>query len=129
MKKLLSRFSIVALTLLFMAEASSEVLVREFKGSGNKTTAYFDVKGPWIVDWRVSSDFPKDMGLQVDLLQGRNDLYVGKIITTKWIGNGVKMFEEGGKFSFKVGSSFSNWTLRVIELSKEEAATYTPKAE
>jgi hypothetical protein len=37
------------------------------------------------------------------------------------------LFDEGGRYHFEVNSSLANWTLRVIELTKQEAATFKPK--
>jgi hypothetical protein len=53
--------------------------------------------------------------------------YVGKIITTKYVDNGVRLFNEGGSFVLKVDSSLASWTLRVEQLTRQEAETYMPK--
>ena len=41
----------------------------------------------------------------------------------------VYLFNEGGKYRLKVTSNLLNWTLRVEQLTREEAETYTPKGE
>jgi len=102
-------------------------LIREFKGSDSKTTTDFEVEAPWIVDWRTTGDYPGTMALQVNLVSSPSGEYLGKIVSTKWVDNGVKLFNEGGRFRFQVNSSLINWTLRVEQLSRQEAAAYTPK--
>jgi len=67
------------------------------------------------------------MAVEVNLVRSPGGEYVGKIVSTKWIGNGVKLFNEGGRYRFRVNSSLVNWTLRVEQLSKQEAETYTPR--
>jgi len=79
------------------------------------------------VDWRVSGDYPGQMAVAVNLMDDLHGEYVGKIVTTKYVTNGVRLLDEGGRFHFEVNSSLANWTLRVIELTKQEAEAYTPK--
>jgi len=112
--------------LFFAVNANGKELIREFKGSGNKTTAEFEVKAPWIVDWRTHGDYPGQMAVEVNLVNARGE-YLGKIFRTKYVDNGVKLFDEGGRYVFQVNSSLSSWTLRVEELTRQEAETYLPK--
>ena len=35
--------------------------------------------------------------------------------------------EQGGRYRFKVDAVLANWTVKVIQLSEEEARLYTPK--
>ncbi len=120
---------LVALTVLFCFASSAECkeLIREFKGSGNTTTAEFEVRAPWIVDWMTTGDYPGSMGLQVDLVTSPGGEYKGKIVSTKWIDNGVRLFNEGGRYRLQVKSNLVNWTLRVEQLNRLEAETYIPK--
>ncbi len=126
----MNRFLVIFLVFTatcFSSAASSKELIVEFKGSSSKSTGSFEVKAPWIVDWRVSGDYPGQMAVNVNLATAPLNEHVGKIVTTKYVDNGVKLFTEGGKFMFKVDSSLANWTLRVEQLTREEAATYKPK--
>jgi len=120
--------SIVVLVTLvcFAGNAYSKELIREFKGTGNKTTAEFEVEAPWIVDWRTSGDYPGQMAVEVNLLSATGE-YMGKIVTTKYVDNGVRLFNEGGVFVFQINASLANWTLRVEKLTRQEAESYTPK--
>jgi len=107
--------------------AQAEELVREFSGSRSTETAEFDVKAPWLVDWRVNSDFPDAMGIAVTLAYGTTGYHFGKVFKTKSPGNGLRLIEEGGRFKFKVDSAITHWTLKVIQLTPEEASRYVPK--
>lgn len=117
----------VILALLFAQEANAEQLIREFSGSRSTETAEFEVKAPWLIDWRVNSDFPSSMGIAVTLTRGGTDAYEGKVFKTKSPGNGLRLMEESGRFRFKVDSAISNWTLKVIQLSPDEVEQYQPK--
>lgn len=108
--------------------AFAEELVAEFNGSGNKTTVEFNVKAPWILDWRINSDYNKMVSFDLDLVDGTTGVLKGNILRTKALGNGVRMFDTGGNYRFRINSSFTRWHLKVKELSADEAALYTPKA-
>ncbi len=107
--------------------AFAKDLVREFSGSGNSTTAEFEVKSPWLLDWRVLSDYPESLGIEVDLFKAGTDEYLGRVLMTKQVGDGVRLFKQGGRYYFKISSTFANWTLRVEQLTDEEAKAYKPK--
>ena len=40
--------------------------------------------------------------------------------------NGVRMFNQSGKFRFRINGSFVKWQLKVIELTRAEAEEYKP---
>jgi len=127
MNRVLYSFIVFAALCCFSSIASSKELIKEFKGSESRTTAEFEVKAPWIVDWQTTGDYPGTMAVEVNLVTSPGGQYVGKIVSTKWIDNGVKLLNEGGKCQLVVNSNLINWTLRVVELTREEAETYTPK--
>jgi len=127
MNRVLYSFIVFAALCCFSSIASSKELIKEFKGSESRTTAEFEVKAPWIVDWQTTGDYPGTMAVEVNLVTSPGGQYVGKIVSTKWIDNGVKLLNEGGKYQLVVNSNLINWTLRVVELTREEAETYTPK--
>ena len=126
MNKLSIGFTIFAALCLVTFNANAKKLIKEFKGSDNKTTAEFVVKAPWIADWRVSGDYPGQMAVAISLITAPGGEYLGKVAVTKYVDNGVKLFDEGGTYQFQVNSSLANWTIRVEELTREEAETYTP---
>lgn len=126
MKRFLISFAILATLCCFTGNTFGKELIREFKGTGTKTTAEFEVEAPWIVDWRTHGDYPGQMAVEVNLATVSGE-YVGKIVTTKYVDNGVRLFDEGGRFVLRVDSSLASWTLRVEQLTREEAETYMPK--
>ncbi|MBE9549962.1 MAG: hypothetical protein IMF09_11200 [Proteobacteria bacterium] len=126
MKQLLSLVTLIMLC-CFASIATSKELIREFKGTESKTTAQFEAKAPWILDWHASGDYPGSMVLQVSLISSPDGKYLGKITKTNWVSNGVRLFDQSGTFRLQVKSSLANWTLRVEQLNQLEAETYTPK--
>ena len=120
--------NVAALTLFCVCmTASAEQLVVEFKGSGNKTTAEFKVQGPWILDWRLNSEYARMLSFDLDLVDGRTGVLKGSILRTKSRGNGVRLFNESGSYRFRINGSFVDWHLKVKKLTPEEAERYTPK--
>ena len=126
----MKRLTLIAILLVSIALSgplSAEQLVREFSGSRTTQTAEFEVEAPWLIDWRVNSDFKDSMGLAVVLLNAPTGTHAGTVMKTKYPGNGLRLMEEGGRFSFKVDAVMSYWTIKVIQLTPEEAKLYTPK--
>jgi hypothetical protein len=103
-------------------------LVRQFSGDRSMQTAEFEVEAPWLIDWRVNSEFPQTMGVAVALLNA-SGAYEGLVVKTKAPGNGVRLMRKSGRFAFKIDSSVANWTLKVEQLTAQEAELYTPKSE
>ena len=126
MNRFLNRLVVLALLCGFAGTASSKELIQEFKGSDSKTTTEFEVKAPWIVDWRTHGDYPGQMAVEINLLSPTGE-YLGKIARTKYVDDGVRLFNEGGHYVLQVNSSLASWTLRVEQLTKEEAELYKPK--
>lgn len=126
---IMKRIAILVLlaSLLLPLNAVAEQLVREFSGSRTTQTAEFEVKAPWLIDWRVNSDFEESMGLAIVLLNEPSRTHAGTVMKTKYRGDGLRLMNEGGRFSFKVDSVLANWTIKVIQLTPAEAELYTPK--
>ncbi len=116
------------LLILGGGNAFARELIVEFKGRGNQTTAEFKAQGPWILDWRINSDYAHQISFDLDLVDGRTGVLKGSVLRTKRIGNGVRLFNESGSYRFRVNGSFMNWHLKVIELSRAEAQQYTPRS-
>lgn len=112
---------------LFFSAASAEELVAEYQGTGNKTTLEFTVKAPWILDWRINSDYNKMVSFDLDLVDGTTGVLIGNIKNAKKLGNGVSLFDKGGKYRFRINGSFIRWHLKVKELTPAEAELYTPR--
>jgi hypothetical protein len=119
------------LMLLFLASSlvSAKQTVREFSGTGNTTTATFTVQSPWLLDWRLDGDYDKLIALDIALVDGRTGRHIGRILHTKYKGNGVKLFDEGGTYQLRVSSSLARWRIRIDQITDEEAELYTPRRE
>lgn len=113
--------------ILFVVSASAEELIVEFKGSGNRTTAEFNVRGPWILDWRINSDYTRMLAFDLDLVDARTGVLKGSILRTKRLGNGVRLFNQSGSYRFRINGSFIDWHLKVKQLTPAEAELYKPR--
>ena len=121
---------LIALILLLCGismDASSAELVDKFTGSGSGETAEFEVQAPWLLDWRVNSDYPQMLGIEISLIDAKFGTHAGYVLKTKQAGNGVRLFHEGGRYRLKVDATMAEWTLKVEQLSREEAEQYTPR--
>ena len=125
-KKILSIQLLIFLTFTSF-ETRPESLVREFSGSQSTTTSEFEVKAPWILDWRINSNYRENMRLEISLVDAKTGFMVGRIFKTKYAGNGVKLFNESGRYRLRISSSFTNWNFKVSQISPSEAELYSPK--
>ena len=124
------RITLLAVALLFIAApVDAKTRVAEFKGTGNSTTAIFRVESPWILDWRLDGDFDQLVGLEITLIEAKNSHHVGRVLYTKRRGNGVKLFKTAGLYQLRISSTLARWTVRIEQLTREEAELYTPKAD
>jgi len=121
--------ALLALALALPSAAAAEQLVREFRGERSTETAEFEVRAPWLIDWRVNSDYAESMGFDVELVNAPMGDHAGRVVKTKRRGNGLRLVEEGGRFRFKIESALAYWTIKVIQLTPEEAEAYTPKGD
>jgi hypothetical protein len=127
-------FQFIALTLLATATtaATASELVREFKGSGDTTTAAFSVESPWILDWRLDSDYENLIALDIVLVDAATGQFIGGIKSgtrnnISYRSNGVRLFHTGGRYKLRISSSLARWTLKIEQLTEEEAELYTPR--
>ena len=127
----------IALTLLLItatASVNAAELVREFKGTGNATTASFEVEGPWLLDWRLESPkwqtdsrASRFSALEITLVEATTGRHVGRVTWTQSVGDGLRLFDFSGRYALKVSTTHARWTVRVEQLTREEAELYTPK--
>ena len=106
---------------------SAAELVADFSGRGATTTREFEVQAPWILDWRVNSEYQKAMAIEVHLVDSLTGFHKGLILQTKYAGNGVRLFNQSGRFKFRVSATLADWQFKVEELTREEAELYTPR--
>jgi len=121
------RIAAVLIIGLSVTIAGAEEMIMELQGSGNRTTAVFTVEAPWILDWRINSDYNKMVSFDLDLVDGTTGVLEGNILRAKALGNGVRMFNTSGKYRFRIHGSFVRWHLKVKQLTAAEAELYTPK--
>lgn len=124
---MLKKFTVGAAALMLCFSATGKEQVVQFSGTDNATTAEFEVTAPWILDWRVNSDFQSSMAIEISLVDGDTGFQKGLILQTKRPNNGVRLFNESGKFRFRISSTLARWDLKVEELSREEAELYKPR--
>lgn len=119
--------AVAAIMLSALATASAADRVREFRGTGDTTTAIFRVESPWLLDWRLDGDFDQLVALDVTLVEANSGKHIGRVLHTKRKGNGVKLFRSGGRYQLRISSSLARWTIKIDQLSAEEAELYVPK--
>jgi len=124
----LGRIFLAVIFLTFVTvPAAAKTRVAEFKGSGNSTTAIFRVESPWIIDWRLDGDYEQMMGLEITLVEAKTGKHVGRVLYTKRRGNGVKLFHSAGLYQLRVSSTLARWSVKIDQLTREEAELYTAK--
>lgn len=121
-----ARTLLVAASCLAISSATAQQQQFQFQGSSSTTTERFDVEAPWILDWRVYSDFPQSLTVEIALLDARTGMHAGQVLQTKEMGNGVKLFNESGSYQLRIDSDLARWHVIVSELTEEEAERYTP---
>jgi hypothetical protein len=109
--------------------ASAKELVAEFTGPAEGPTREFEVEAPWILDWLVSGSTAEFNAVDISLYNVETGRFEGTVLRTKNAGNGVQMFDSGGRFYFQVNASMMDWNLKVYQLTRDEAKEYKPKSE
>jgi hypothetical protein len=105
----------------------AEKLVREFSGSRSLYTANFQANDPWLIDWHVKSYNPSSMSISVTLIDAKTHSHAGRVLQTMQEGDGLLLMSESGVFRFRIDAEETDWTIKVIQLNREEAKLYTPK--
>ena len=103
---------VIATLLTTLSTAGAADRVREFKGTGNTTTAIFNVESPWLLDWRLDGDFDELVALDVTLVEANTGRHIGRVLHTKRKGNGAKLFKSAGRYQLRISSSLARWTIR-----------------
>jgi len=127
MHKALISLLTAALLLVSSNAASAAERVKEFRGTGNSTTAVFRVESPWLLDWRLDGDYSQLVALDITLIESRTGKHVGRVLHTKRKGNGVKLFRSAGLYQLRISSTLARWTIKIDQITDEEAAAYTPR--
>lgn len=123
----MNRALILLFALCLATTSGAAETVAEFRGSASRNLPDFEVKAPWILDWRITTEGGRNVAVDVSLEQAGTGVHQGSVLKTKYPGNGVRLFNEGGRFYFRVNSSLAQWTLKVVQLTPQEAQDYTPR--
>jgi hypothetical protein len=123
----MKRIALILLLFVASANAGAAETVKEFRGTGNTTTAIFTVAAPWVLDWRLDGDYDQLIALDITLVEAHTGRHVGRVLHTKHKGNGVKLFKDAGQYQLRISSSLARWTLKVQQLQPEEEELYTPR--
>ena len=122
--------SIALVAACFVTSAAlGKSLVTEFRGTAGTTTSEFEVEGPWLLDWRLDGDYEQLVALDIALIDAPTGRHVGRVLHTKYRGNGVKLFHDGGTYRLRISSTFARWRVRIEQITPEEAEQYTPRKE
>ena len=113
-------------SLLLMSPPHAAEVIAEFSGDRDGRTASFSTDGPWLLTWRINSDFRMQQAFQLHLIDADSGFMDSRILRTFRPGNGLKLFRQEGRFQFEVSSNFTNWYLTVEQLTEEEAEQYKP---
>lgn len=123
----MKRIALILLLFVASVNAGAAETVKEFRGTGNTTTAIFTVAAPWVLDWRLDGDYDQLIALDITLVEAHTGRHVGRVLHTKHKGNGVKLFKDAGQYQLRISSSLARWTLKVLQLQPEEEELYTPR--
>ena len=104
----------------------AEELVAQFSGNDSGTTDEFEVRAPWIMEWVVSGHEGQYEVVEIGLVNASTGAYEGITVKSKQAGSGVRLFETGGYYYFRVSTSLMNWHINVKELTEQEAKEYQP---
>jgi hypothetical protein len=117
---------VMAITISFVGATKAGEVVERFNGHGSGETAEFEVEAPWLLDWMVNGDYPQMLAIEVSLIDAKSGTHAGYVLKTKSVGNGVRLFDQGGRYRLKIDSAMTRWNFKIEQLSREEAALYTP---
>ena len=121
------QLGITLLCAVLATTAAAKETVKEFSGTTTTTTAPFVVESPWILDWRLDGDYESLIALDITLVEARTGKHVGRVLHTKYKGNGVKLFYESGMYQLRISTTLGRWRIKIEQLTEEEAELYTPK--
>jgi hypothetical protein len=123
----INRLACATVVVLVATSVSGAEIIKEFRGSNSTTTAEFRVDGPWLLDWRLDSDFSNLVALDITLVEAKTGRHLGRILHTKRKGNGLKLFNDGGVYQLRISSTLGRWTIKIQQITAEEAPLYTPR--
>ena len=123
----MKKLALITVLLITSMSAQAVETVKVFRGTGNTTTAIFTVEAPWLLDWNLYGDYDALIALDVTLIEAHTGRHIGRILHTKRKGDGLKLFDHGGKYQLRISSTLARWTLKVQQIQPEEKELYTPR--
>ena len=123
----MKKLALITVLLITSMNAQAVETVKVFRGTGNTTTAIFTVEAPWLLDWNLYGDYDALIALDVTLIEAHTGRHIGRILHTKRKGDGLKLFDHGGKYQLRISSTLARWTLKVQQIQPEEKELYTPR--
>jgi hypothetical protein len=126
-KKVSSLVAVALIVAIAPIANGAEELVTKFEGKDSTITASFSVNGPWLLDWRVNSDYTRSMAIDIVLLDAETGLQVGRVKHKKEPDNGLRLFDQGGRYKIRIDASHTRWQVKIIQITKADAELYTPK--
>lgn len=112
----------------FMLATAAELPAFKFSGSGSGNTPQFRVDGPWLIDWRALSEFPRATTIEFRLLDADSGQIVGIINQAEGGARGLKLIEQTGAFRIAVSAEGVDWAVDVIQVSAERGAQLKQQA-
>ena len=91
-----------------------------FSGSGNGRTPVFETSGPWLLDWRLTTDTLLPARFEMRLHDDAGD-YLGLIAQVDELGAGRKLFEQAGRWQIVVVAANVSWELSIAEVDAADA--------
>lgn len=125
----MKKVTLIVLLMLAAAQAEAEQVVKDFSGTRDTTTPQFTVEGPWLLDWRLDGDYSAMVALEISLVEARGGRHVGRVLRTQRKGNGIKLFQDSGTYQLRISSTLARWRVKIIQVTEEEAALYTPRGQ
>lgn len=103
---------------LLASAVDPEPLVARFSGHGAQKTDEFEVKGPWLLDWQVNSEFPNLASTVVRLEDAATLETIGIVADFHGTGRGLKLFRESGTFRLEITGENVDWLVEIREISE-----------
>lgn len=118
---------LAVLALCVAPPATAQQIVADFRGNESTVTRDFAVESPWLLEWRLDADYEQLTALHIWLVDADTGLSVGRVLRRESRGNGLKLFEQGGRYRLRISSTLARWSIKVRQLTPEEAEQYTPR--
>lgn len=98
------------------------------QGTDSERTPAFTVDGPWLLEWRTTSEFPLQSEIEIRLYDVDSGDYLGKVAEREGIGSGVRFFENPGRYQLVIIGTFVDWDILIEEIDEDRAAVVQRQA-